>query len=582
MKNKKWIIISAIAIVLIAVMVGIIIFIQTNNKDEIEKITEFNYFTFVQDNKTGIIDKEGNVLIEPTYDAIQIPNPTKPVFICAYNYHVETGDYETKVLNEKNEEIFTQYQNVTAIQIKDIVSEIPYEKRVLKFEQDGKYGLIDFNGKVVVKPIYEELENLSYKEGEFLVKQDGKYGILTDKGRKILDVKYDSIVGDNYYSNKEGYQLGGYIIGQNTESGYRYGYMTAEGKLVLKPEYNKIYRMTQIKEDDNSYLVVEKDGQAGVFKNKEQVIPFQYDSINYDELNNVFIVQQGKKYGVLNKEGQSILPVEYENLVIEGIYIYGDKDNKTMLFDREGKEIKDSSYQSVLATDNEQYYITIDANDQYGVIDKEQNVLIPNQYVYVEYLYEDYFVVGNAQGLSGIVNSKNEEILPIQYEVVQQLEDCKLTQTVLGTTTRLYDSNIKEIMAAENARIYQEENYIKIYSNEKTQYFSLEGKQLTSQEVFPNNTMYAKEQNGKWGFVDKQGNVKVDYQYEQVTELNQYGFAGVKKDGKWGVMKQDGSIVVAPIYTLEDKLNEPDFIGPYYKVVAGYGEIYYTDENEEE
>lgn len=582
MKNKKWLIIGIIVVVVILVAVGVLFFWQNGKKKEVEKITEFNYFALEKDGKTGIIDKNGNVLIEPSYDAIQIPNPSKPVFICVYNYNVETGEYDTKVLNDKNEEIFTEYENVSAIQIKDIVSETPYEKRVLKFEQDGKYGLIDFNGKIVVKPIYEELTNLSYKEGEFLVKQDGKYGIITDQGKKILDIEYDSITGDNYYSKEQGYQLGGYIVGENTDSGYRYGYMTGEGKTVLKTEYNKIYRITQMKDDENAYLVAEENGQAGLLKNKEQIIPFQYDAISYDELNQVFIVQQGKKYGVLNKEGQSILPVEYENLVVEGIYIYGDKDGKTFVFDMQGKEVQDEQYKSILPTDNSAYYITINEEDKYGVMSAEKESLIPNDYSYVEYLYQDYFVVGNDQGLSGVMNAKNETILPIEYEVVQQIEGTQLTQTELGATTKIYDSNMDEIASMENTRIYQEDNYIKLYSTESTKYISLEGKELTNTELFPNHTLFAKEQNGKWGFVDKDGNVKVNYQYDQVTEFNENGFAGIKDNGKWGVLGKDGTVILEPTYELDDSTSEPDFLGSYYKVVAGYGEIYYTDEILEE
>ena len=37
---------------------------------------------------------------------------------------------------------------------------MPYEKKVLRYKQNGKYGLIDYEGKVITKPIYEEIEGL--------------------------------------------------------------------------------------------------------------------------------------------------------------------------------------------------------------------------------------------------------------------------------------------------------------------------------------------------------------------------------------------------------------------------------------
>ena len=78
----------------------------------------------------------------------------------------------------------------------------------------------------------------------------------------------------------------------------------------------------------------------------------------------------------------------------------------------------------------------------------------------------------------------------------------------------------------------------------------------------------------KWGFVDALGNNIIDNKYEKVTELNKYGFAGIKQDGKWGVINSEGKIILEPTYELND--NEPIFIGEYYQVIYGNGEIYYT------
>ena len=77
-----------------------------------------------------------------------------------------------------------------------------------------------------------------------------------------------------------------------------------------------------------------------------------------------------------------------------------------------------------------------------------------------------------------------------------------------------------------------------------------------------------------WGFVDKDGNKVVDYNYDEVTEVNKYGFAGIKQNGRWGIVDENGKIIVNPKYKLNDI--EPIFIGEYYQVIYGNGEIYYT------
>ena len=72
-----------------------------------------------------------------------------------------------------------------------------------------------------------------------------------------------------------------------------------------------------------------------------------------------------------------------------------------------------------------------------------------------------------------------------------------------------------------------------------------------------------KKKNGKYGFVDKQGNVVVDYQYDDATEQNDYGFAGIKKDGKWGSIDSKGTIVQEPTYDLDSYLLV-NFIGRWH------------------
>ena len=62
-----------------------------------------------------------------------------------------------------------------------------------------------------------------------------------------------------------------------------------------------------------------------------------------------------------------------------------------------------------------------------------------------------------------------------------------------------------------------------------------------------------------------------------VTEVNEYGFAGIKLDNKWGVVDKNGKVLVEPKYEKIDWL-EPDFVSKYCKLNFGYGFEYYSDE----
>ena len=81
-------------------------------------------------------------------------------------------------------------------------------------------------------------------------------------------------------------------------------------------------------------------------------------------------------------------------------------------------------------------------------------------------------------------------------------------------------------------------------------------------EVYPDNKLYSIQKDGKWGFTNHEGEVVVPCKYDLVTELNSYGFAGVKQDGKWGVIDASGKVVVVPSYEI-DTYYLPSFMGKY-------------------
>ena len=110
-------------------------------------MSQYNYFVLKENEKTGVIDRSGNIVIDSIYDDVKIPNPEKPVFICY-------SGKNTKVLNEKREEIFTKYNNVEPIKLNNVASELMNEKSVLKYLENGKYGIINLKGRRITKSIY--------------------------------------------------------------------------------------------------------------------------------------------------------------------------------------------------------------------------------------------------------------------------------------------------------------------------------------------------------------------------------------------------------------------------------------------
>lgn len=567
-----------IAILILVAVAGIWIYhiIEEQGKDyKIETVKQYNYFVLKKENQYGVIDTTGNIVVEPEYTEVKIPNPEKAVFVC---YQGET----TRVLNERKKVILDQYDKVQPIRLENISSDLMYEKSILTYEKDGKYGLINFEGKEITKAIYDEISSLPYKEGELLVKQNDKYGIINIKGNQIIEIAYDEIKVDGYYTEENNYRYAGYIVLIKTQEGYRYGYLNAKGKEILETEYNQIYRVTEIEDKDSEYLICAKNGQYGIAKKQEIIVGNDYQSIQYDATNQVFIVEKSKKYGVINLEGKLIVPVQYKQIDITGIYLYAQNEQGTTVYNSNGTEAKIEANIAILNTNNEKYRIRINNENgtKYGVINQEGKQIIEEKYSYIEYLYDNYFIVSNENRKLGIIDDKENIKVEINNDSLQKIKDTDLMQAILpdNQTTRIYTRTMEKACEMENATVEVEENYIKIYNELETKYLNKEGKELQNTEVYPNNKLFVAIKDNQYGFVDKEGKLVVNYQYDKAYEFNQYGFATVKKGDKWGAINEQGEEIVAPVYKIENQ-KQPFFISSYYRVTYGLGEFYYTDEN---
>ena len=583
MKKKKLIIIGILILIIIAIVVSLIIYFSNRAKYvfDVEYVSNIEYNTVEVDNKYGVIDRKGNIVIEPTYNVIQIPNPSKPVFICMSNYNTETKEYETKVLNDRKEQVITGYSNIQAIPANSTADNIPFENTVLRYKKNDKYGLISLDGKEITDAIYDEISSVTYKEGMLLVKQDGKYGVININGKVVIKPEYDNITVDNYYDVNTEYQRTGFIVCTIKDEGYRYGYVDYRGKKILDTIYTEVERVTDLEDKKDIYIVAYKDGQAGLLKNKKLILDYEYEDIIYYAYNDVFIVQRNGKQGITDRKGNMKIDTKYTNISFGGIYVNAvDENNETKILDLNGNEISDG-YIAKMPTKDGEHYIVYDEEGIYKIIDKSGNVVIDNKYTNIEEIADNYYIVANNRN-NGIIDLTGKSLVDLKYNSIVELDNTELLQANISATSTvsLINKNMQVVVTMDNANIDVEDGYIRLYSETEDKYFDYAGNELSAKDVFPNNKIYAQEENGKWGFVDKNGNTIVQNEYDRVTELNEYGFAGIEKDGKWGVIDENGQIVQEPIYELDEI--SPSFIGKYYKVDEWYGNVYYTNEVDEE
>ena len=168
-------------------------------------------------------------------------------------------------------------------------------------------------------------------------------------------------------------------------------------------------------------------------------------------------------------------------------------------------------------------------NDKYGIIDLEKNQKVDFTY-------------------SSITYNEKADIY------IAEKED--FSNDIIDNTFAIKQSGI--LVDIDN-----DKGYLELKQGEDYKYYNFKFEEKTEAEIFGTNTLFLSKKDGKYGFVDKNGNVVVDYIYDDATKQNSYGFAGVKKDGKWGSVDRNGNVVQEPTYNLDEYL-KIDFIGRWH------------------
>ena len=472
----------AVIIALIVIIILVLMFKQILTKAKNTKPVEsIDYYALYVDEKWGILGSNGEIVINPMYQEIPIVvNKEKDVFLFTYDINEEDGTYKTKVVNKNNEEILTNYDKIEALENYDSAENVWYEENALKAQKDGKWGLINLEGKELSEIIYDDIKTLKGIENSIIVTKDGKYGLLNSKGVKILDTVYSEIssFGDDY--------INGYIT--KSEDG-KYGIASVSGDQVLENKYDEIVNIY----NDKYFVIVENDNQQLIDKNNEKILTENFDEIKQITSSGVIYIKDGK-YGFMDFEGNSIINPDYE--------VLNEINTDVFLAQKDGKA---------------------------GVINKEQEEKVAFNFKNIYYNKK-----------AGIYIAENED----------------LTQTIMNSD---FETKVVGILSELNI----DDGYMKIKTDNGYKYYNFKFEEKDVKNIFINNKIFVSQKDGKYGFVDNKNSQVVDYIYDDATEINEYGYAAVKKDGLWGAINQDGATVIEPKYNLDENL-KIYFIGKWH------------------
>lgn len=456
--------VSIIIILIILFVFGIKQIFNADKNALSKKDIQLNYFTLYSNGNWGVINSYGETVIEPSNgEMIVIPNKSKPVFICTYEVNYIDGTFKTKAINEKNEEVFTEYDNVMAIQNYNENNQLWFEENVLKVQKEGKYGLINIDGSLVLPCEYDNITILKGIKNSLIIKKDGKLGIADSNGKIIIPAQYNDVNALTQDYTK------GYIV-SNSES--KYGVIKSDGQIALECKYSEIKNI----EDNNNYIVKEASTWKVINENGTTSLEGKVDNA-VDMNNGNIVLNNNGKYSIINNEGNEIIPAEFEELTyaFNDIYI-AKKDGKYGLINTSGEVKVDYRYNDIKLNKTTNYLKAKNENDTY------------------DYITSDLLVK---------LTAKNETVLN-GFISVKFDDDVKY-----------YNYNLEE---KSNKDVYGSNTLFAVKQNGKYGLTNKAGKTIV-QPIYDdikeqNDYGYiAVKKDGKWGAIDQEGKVVVEPTY---------------------------------------------------------------------
>lgn len=240
-------------------------------------IDGYSYFKG-EDGLYGIVDTKGQV--------VSMPVDCEDIIPCGGSLLVlvEKKDYTRRLARLKGLEV-----EMLLSELKMGIHSADSRFDVIIVKDNGKYGLVDFDGKVVVNPRYDLIAYDS--DGMLIFRNDKeKYGWLNSKGEEVIKAKY-SDVSDLFSTN-------GYAT--VSTSGSKYQIIDRKGEQVYGAKYEKVFPTWTA----GVFRMRDKEGKWGLMKADGTVIcDPQFEQVVCVREGLFMASSDDRSYGVISDAG---------------------------------------------------------------------------------------------------------------------------------------------------------------------------------------------------------------------------------------------------------------------------------------
>lgn len=315
------------------------------------------------------------------------------------------------------------------------------ESEVKLFEENGKVGLKNDKGEVLIPATYEalgwsngtfsihenvtgyllngkwglvNLENKKITKAEFLallpaaapmikaIKKPThlaypKTGVINTKGDIVIPFAYDGLVINGLRA----------IVFQKGASGFKHGLIDLENRVIIPLQFRQIYALGSLR-----YAVESTENRTAIFSDDGgRLTDFVIDSIGSFK-RDLAIFYHGAMKGVISRDGQIVVDAVYRDVVLDGTKVRGRKANKCLLLSGDNKTKAELHADSVSALSLNIYKLEI--NNKIQLLNKSLQPIDDQLYDQVS-TFEDNKATFILNDRKGLLRENGSVIIPARY-----------------------------------------------------------------------------------------------------------------------------------------------------------------------
>ncbi len=232
-----------------------------------------NFAVVKVNDKCGLVDHQGRMVMPPIYSEMTLMADGR-------FFAVDSNTHKAALFDNK-------FNQLTGFDYEKVLD---YNEHFFTVQRDGNLTYLDRNGKERFG-IFEQMSG--FFNGYSWVKRNGKYGIIDTNGRYVIPIEYDN---SGYRSMEYMYSEGLFMV----EKEKKYGFVDTLGQVVIPIQYQSAQHCTE------GLIPVQYRGLWGfVDKTHTLKLPFVYDAASFFEWGRAEVVYKGEVYKI-NPKGRCV------------------------------------------------------------------------------------------------------------------------------------------------------------------------------------------------------------------------------------------------------------------------------------